>query len=1079
MLERIVQSERIAAACREVAAGGGVSLGGVWGGASAAIAASLHRNTGRQVVLVVGHLEQADNAVDDVELFTGETCGLLSAFEAQLATDHINEEVTGERIALLNQLIAGSAPGVLVAPILAMLQPVPTREALAAGTREIRVGEEISPEALCAWLVDAGYEQSDPVDLAGQFARRGGIVDIAISAIAGAVRIEFFGDEIDSIRQLDLDTQRSETRVESARLTALTISDSMAPGLAERTTIFTDYLADDAIVCLLEPTELMELSEKLYDRIRDDLVDDTSPVALRKVDDVFAAFDQFTRVGMQLFSGKSGERTVRMGVRSLERLAVNTAEALDELATLSADNAVWVYCENSAQEERFVETLDKHYPELAARVTLLRGRLSEGFYWPELKMVVVGHHEIYRRFSRVRKIRRVRAGRPVQSMMDLDEGDYVVHVGHGIAQFEGMRHLEKDGREDEYLRLKFAEGAVLHVPTSQIHLVQKYIGSRGNRPSLSHLGGGHWARTKERVAEAVKDLAEGMLKIQALRQGAKGFQYPRTTDLQRQFADEFPYTETEDQLAAIGQIDADMETSRPMDRLICGDVGFGKTEIAMRAALKTIEAGRQVAMLVPTTVLAEQHFSTFTERFADFPVSVACLSRFRSAKETTKILKQLQLGQVDILIGTHRILSKDVRFPDLGMVIIDEEQRFGVEHKERLKHLRAMVDVLTLSATPIPRTMHMALLGLRDISSLETPPMDRRSIHTEVVPKDDTLIRTAILRELNRDGQIYVVHNRVQTIDGVANHIRSLVGDARVDVAHGQMHEKALQSAMGRFSRRETDVLVSTTIIESGLDNPTANTMIIFESDRFGLAALHQLRGRVGRSDHRAYCYLLLPDRRSVNPVARKRLKAVEDFSDLGAGFQIAMRDLEIRGAGNILGPHQSGFIASVGYEMYCQLLETAVRQLRGDASPIPPTVHIELGIDATIPRRWIPAERQRMDAYRRLVLTGGCTELAEFRTDLIDAYGPIPPAAETLLEVAEVRILAGELGVESIYLHAPDIVFKIASHEKAMAIFENPQGPVRLIDDKTVHWRPPTNYLEMPTLLRVILRRLRKAVDG
>ncbi|MBT7171508.1 MAG: DEAD/DEAH box helicase, partial [Phycisphaerales bacterium] len=774
MLERIVQSERIDALCEAVAQGGAMSLGGVWGSGAAAIATALHQRTKRPVVLVVGHLEQADNALDDIELFTGESCGLFSAFEAQLATDHVNEEVSSERITLLEQLAAGHAPGVIVAPILAMLQPVPTPEALEAGSREIRVGDEIPPDQLCAWLVDAGYEQSDPVDLAGQFAMRGGIVDIAISSSRGAVRLEFFGDEIDSIRRLDLDTQRSDAPLESVTLTALSITDAMAPELADRSTVITDYLPEDAIVCLLEPTELTELADKLYDRIRDDLVDDTSPVALRAVDEVFGAFDSFTRVGMQLFSGKSADRSLRMGIRSLERLAVNTAEALDELTTLSKANDVWVYCENSAQEERFVETLDTHYPELAKRATLLRGRLSEGFYWPDQNMVVVGHHEIYGRFNRVRKIRRVRAGRPVQSMLDLSEGDYVVHVGHGIAKFEGLRHLEKDGSEDEYLRLKFAEGAALHVPTSQIHLVQKYIGSRGNRPTLSHLGGGHWARTKERVAEAVKDLAEGMLKLQAMRQNSKGFVYPRRSELQRQFADEFPYTETEDQLAAIGQIDGDMETTRPMDRLICGDVGFGKTEVAMRAALKAVEAGRQVAILVPTTVLAEQHSRTFGERFADFPVTVACLSRFRTAKETTKILKQLQLGQVDILIGTHRILSKDVRFPDLGMVIIDEEQRFGVEHKERLKHLRAMVDVLTLSATPIPRTLHMALLGLRDISSLETPPMDRRSIHTEVVPKDDTLIRTAILRELNRDGQIYVVHNRVQTIDGVANHIRSL-----------------------------------------------------------------------------------------------------------------------------------------------------------------------------------------------------------------------------------------------------------------------------------------------------------------
>ena len=529
-----------------------------------------------------------------------------------------------------------------------------------------------------------------------------------------------------------------------------------------------------------------------------------------------------------------------------------------------------------------------------------------------------------------------------------------------------MRTIERDGRREEYLTLRFSSNALLHVPASRIDLVQKYVGTKGKRPTLSSLGGTGWAKQKARVTEAVEDLAAEMLRIQALRAGSEGISYPTETEWQEQFAEEFIYSETEDQLTAMQQITQDMLLSRPMDRLLCGDVGYGKTELAMRAAFKVAEAGKQVAILVPTTVLADQHYRTFRERFADYPFRIESLSRFRSGSETKKIVTDIALGSIDVLIGTHRLLSSDVRFADLGLVVIDEEQRFGVEHKEYLKTMRATVDVLTMTATPIPRTLHMALLGLRDISSLQTPPLDRRAIHTEVCQADDELIRQAIGRELARDGQVFFVHNRVHNIESVAEHIQTLAPEARIAIGHGQMPERQLEKTMLRFVRGDIDVLVCTTIIESGLDIPTANTMIINDADRFGLAELHQLRGRVGRYKRRAYCYLLLPARRPVSPVAARRLKAIEEFSDLGAGFQIAMRDLEIRGAGNILGKEQSGHIATVGYEMYCQLLERAVKQLRGEHVVDQRAVHLDLGLEAFIPRQYIPSDRQRMEIYRR-----------------------------------------------------------------------------------------------------------------
>ncbi|MBN1554403.1 MAG: transcription-repair coupling factor [Phycisphaerae bacterium] len=1094
MIDRVLQSDLLRQAAGALRAGQELKLAGVWGASTALLAAALGRLKRAPVLLVVNHLDDADAAADDIEVFLKELGAVAQnfpAWEAQLATDHVSEEVTGERLRLLNLLADPDAADepveFIVAPVMALLQPVPTPEALEAGRLHLTRGQAISPDDLLAWLADGGYEHVDQVDRQGEFAHRGGIVDIFPPGARTALRAEFFGDELESLRLFDLDSQRSVEEVQACDITAMTVGRSMDRLIEDRdetktdapaTTNLFDYLPPNTLVCMAQPGDVRELAEQLYSRIRDDLADEASPVALRRVDEIFSAMERFTRVTCHLFAGVRGENAISMGIRSLERLAINTAEALAELEELSAENDVWVYCESTAERERFDEMLQKHHPKLRAKVKLAEGHVSGGFHWPALKLVVVGHSEIYHRYAKVRRIRRVRAGRPIQSMLDLSEGDYVVHVGHGIAKFEGLRRMERDGASEEYLRLLFADHAVLHVPVTRINLVQKYIGTKHKRPSLSKLGGKHWARAKERVGEAVKDLAGELLRLQAVRRASPGESYPIGTDLQRQLADEFPYTETEDQSAALMQIDSDMAQPRPMDRLVCGDVGYGKTELAIRAAMKVVEAGRQVAVLVPTTVLADQHYRTFTERFADFPVSVDVISRFRTAGQQAEILKRLQLGQIDVLIGTHRLLSKDVRFPNLGLVVIDEEQRFGVMHKEHMKQLRATLDVLTLTATPIPRTLHMALLGLRDISSLQTPPMDRRAIHTEVCDDDDELIRTAISRELNRNGQVFFVHNRVQDIESVARRVQSLSGDARVEIGHGQMPERGLERVMMRFNRGEIDVLVCTTIIESGLDIPTANTMLIHEADRFGLAELHQLRGRVGRYKHRAYCYLLLPSRRTVSPVAAKRLKAIEDFSDLGAGFQIAMRDLEIRGAGNILGPQQSGHIALVGYELYCELLEQAVRQLKGEAPPPRASVHIELGLDAYIPRSYISSERQRMEIYRRLVLASEPADLAQLRADLHDAYGPLPSEVEQLLDAAELRVRAAAVGVQSMVRMTPDIIFRVRDfqdHQSLRRVFEGVAGSVRVVDQHTLHWRPPKNYLEMPTLLTVLLKRFRE----
>ena len=1081
MFEKVLNSPLLREVADRIAPGGTVKIGGMWGSSAPMVAAALGRNTGRTVLYVAAHLDDADEAADDIEVLTGGPAHLLPAWEVGLAADHVNDEVAGERLRVCSLL---SDPAdqrdepmdVIVAPIMALLQPVPTREALEAGRLHLRKGAELGPEALAAWLVDAGYERLDQVDQQGEFARRGGIVDIFPPGVNQAVRVEFFGDQIDSIRRFDLDTQRSTEQLDCYDLTGVLAGRQADP---RKTTNFFDYLPDEAIVCMIEPGEAMELGRQLYERTRE--LSAAAATYVLEPDEVFLGLPRFALAELYTFAPDRQAQTVDLGIRSLERLPVNTREALGELEQLARVAEVTVYCENPAEQRRFEELLAASYQVLSGRVTCAIGHLHRGFHFPAERWVAVGHHEIFHRYAKVRRIRRVRAGRPIESMLDLQHGDYVVHVAHGIAKFEGLRKLKRDeggatveqAGGEEYLTLRFADNAVVHVPAGQINLVQKYIGARGKRPNLSKLGGTRWSRQKQRVSQAVHDLAADMLRLQAIRQASPGISYPVETDWTGQFNDEFVYTETEDQLAADQQIGEDMHHRRPMDRLLCGDVGYGKTELAMRAAFKVAEAGKQTAVLVPTTVLAEQHYNTFRERFADYPVEIDVLSRFRTPARQADILNRLGLGKIDVLIGTHRLLSKDVAFPDLGLVVIDEEQRFGVEHKERLKAMRATVDVLTMTATPIPRTLHMAMLGLRDISSLTTPPMDRRAIRTEICHYDDGLIRAAILRELNRQGQVFFLHNRVQDIDALADHLQALVPEARLAVAHGQMPEARLERTMLRFIERDVDVLVCTTIIESGLDIPTANTIVIHEADRFGLAELHQLRGRVGRSERRAYCLLLLPEGRPVSRTAAKRLKAIEEFSDLGAGFQIAMRDLEIRGAGNILGRQQSGHIATVGYELFCQLLERAVRDLRGEPAPMRVDVHVELGIDSYIPRTYIPSERQRMEVYRRLVRCTATEELAQLAADLADAYGAVPPEMQMLLDVAEVRVHAAALGIDSIIRMDPDIVFAVRDFSLARGAFDGAPGSVRLPDDKTVHWRPPPAYLETPTLINVLRKRL------
>jgi len=1101
----VLRSQPLAAVCEHLDAGGRVRLNGVWGSSAPLLGAAMGIARSAPVLFLCTHLDEADAIADDVEVLTGRPATLFPAWEAEegalgaggIPPNHVSDEVVGERLNVCSRLARakwGQAPfqtdemepvPILVAPIAALMQPVPSLEALKAAGLTLEKGGQVDPERLAEWLVEAGFDHVEQVDQQGEFARRGGIVDIFAPGTDQPVRVEFFGDEVDSIRQFDLDTQRSMGEMDGYELVATSAGRQTERG---KTTTLLEYLPAGTVVCLLEPVEVAALAEALYRRLGSasgifspkQLFESMAPLATAEMFAFAPSGKKAGKKGQARFQTTEKEPVpFSMGIQSIQRLETNTAEAMAALEGLCEDNDVFVYCENPAERDRFGEILQASHPKLARKVSTAIGHVSRGFHWPELDLVVVGHHEVFHRHVPPRRLRRVRTGRPIDSFVDLQEGDYVVHVSHGIARFEGLRTLEKAGRKEEYLTLRFADHALLHVPVTEIQLVQKYIGARRGHPTLSKLGGKAWSARKARVAEAVEDMAAELLRIQAVRASSPGVSFAGDSDWLRQFEGEFPYEETEDQLTAMDQIGRDMVEARPMDRLLCGDVGYGKTELAMRAAFRVVEAGKQVAVLVPTTVLADQHYRTFRERMADYPFRVDVISRFRTKADQGRIVSAAAAGGLDVLIGTHRLLSEDVRFNDLGLVVIDEEQRFGVEHKERFKRMRATVDVLTLTATPIPRTLHMTMLGLRDISSLTTAPLDRRAIYTEVCQVNDERIRAAILRELDRGGQVFFVHNRVHDIESVADHVRGIVPDARVDVGHGQMPERRLEKTMLRFVRGEIDVLVCTTIIESGLDIPTANTMFVHEADRLGLAQLHQLRGRIGRYRHRAYCYLLLPERRPVSRVAAKRLKAVEEFSDLGAGFQIAMRDLEIRGAGNILGAEQSGHIAAVGYELYCQLLEQSVHRLRGEEVAPPPHCHVELGVEAYIPRSYVASGRQRMEVYRRMANCRTAADVEQLGKDLADAYGKVPSLVDDLLTVAAIRALASGLGVDAMVLHGPDVVFTVSDGDRSRRALEGLAGTVRMPDAHTAHWRPPPAYLEGPTLLTVLRRHLQKAASG
>lgn len=912
-------------------------------------------------------------------------------------------------------------------------------------------------------LTALGYERESQIEAPGQFAVRGGIIDVFPLAEEMPVRIELWGDEIDSIRMFDAKSQRSIENISEITIYPASENCFGNNGLVS----FLKYFPENETLLFYdEPHRLQETAEKVEAEYTESLknradagMKEEGEEELRvfQTKDIISEMNRYSGIGLTTLESKCGLFKVR-SVYTVQAKGVNPYNNSFELLTRDLKRLkrngyrVVLLSGSRTRAKRLAEDLRDYdlssfYSEDMQRevkpgeIMAAYGYASEGYEYPMLKFVVISESDIFGRKKKKKK-RKKYEGQRIQDFAELKPGDYVVHENHGIGVYKGIEKIEVEKIVKDYMKIVYAEGGVLYIPVAQMDLIQKYAGADAKKPRLNKLGTIQWGKTKSQVKKAVQIVAKDLVELYAVRQQSEGFVYGPDTVWQKEFEEMFPFEETDDQLQAIEDTKHDMESKKIMDRLICGDVGYGKTEIAIRAAFKAVQEGKQVVCLVPTTILAQQHYNTFVQRLKEFPVRIDLLCRFRSAAEQKKTIEDTKKGFVDILVGTHRVLSKDVVFKDLGLLIIDEEQRFGVTHKEKIKKLKENIDVLTLTATPIPRTLHMSLIGIRDMSVLEEAPNERMPIQTYVMEYNDEMVREAITRELARDGQVYYVYNRVNDIADVAGRIQSLVPDANVAFAHGQMKERELEDIMYDFINGDIDVLVSTTIIETGLDIPNANTMIIQDADRFGLSQLYQLRGRVGRSNRMAYAFLLYQRDKLLKEVAEKRLSAIREFTDLGSGIKIAMRDLEIRGAGNLLGEAQSGHMEAVGYDLYCKMLNEAVRQLKGGPEAETFTTLIDLNVDAYIPEYYIKNEYQKLDIYKRIAAIESEEELEDMTEELIDRFGDIPKKVQQLLVIASLKSLTHSVYVTAIEQKGEEIRFTM--YEKAKI---DPSGIPKFLD--------------------------------
>src|SRR5256714_2473151 len=1091
-VEKLPAFSRVASHLKEGT--GRIRVSGLTPTAKALLLVLLQKVTERPLIVVVPDNHVLEEFVPVLQAFS-ELLGTEPESVVALPTRDVlpfqnlspHPEIQEERAVALWK-IATEAVSIVVSPIVATALRLPSAEYYADLARVLRRGETLDPEPLLRHLNPVGYPSTDVVEMPGEYALRGGILDVYPPEADRPLRIEFFGDEIESIRKFDPATQRSSHPVDEAVLLPLTetpVSEELLGAIHARlsgkritgaeeiveeavrsggVTVFPGWefyapvagadrtifdLLPRALVITDEPENLKPEFEHTWSRIEE--AHERSGVGnlVRPADLYLSPEEWWAKLGTlrgadveHLGIERTGQaETVTFHSQPTPRFHGSVPAMLEHVQKQTAEGKrVLIAVPNTGEIERLADIFTEYavsfrlgsrtrsgesYADETAyfagevlTTTLAKAYVPDGVALPEANLAIFGARDLFDESESVvsrPQRHKSKVSAFLSDFRDLQVGDYVVHVEHGIGQYQGLKEINQGDGNAEFMLLEYAEGARLYVPLTRLDLVQKYRSSEGAKPPLSHLGTATWAKTKARVRKAMKDMADELLKLYAERKTAEGHAFPSDNEWMREFEDAFEYSETDDQDLAITDVKRDMESTQPMDRLLCGDVGYGKTEIAMRAAFKAVTDNKQVAVLAPTTVLAFQHSEPFKQRFAAFPVTIEMISRFRTPKQQKEILQKVEAGKVDVLIGTHRLLSKDVKFADLGLLVVDEEQRFGVRHKERLKQMRKQVDVLTMSATPIPRTLHMSLVGLRDMSVIETPPKDRLAIQTVVANWDYKLIQSAIEQELDRDGQVYFVHNRIETIWEIAAKIQELAPRARIAVGHGQMGEGELEKVMMKFMHHEADILVSTTIIENGLDIPLCNTILINRADRMGLSELYQLRGRVGRSSRRAYAYLLLPAEIELTPIARRRLAALKEFSDLGAGFKIAALDLELRGAGNLLGGEQSGHIEAVGFELYTQMLERAVREMKGEAAPDEAEIQLNLGLNIRIPAEYIPEENQRLRMYKRIAGVETETQLSDVRAELEDRYGETPPAVRNLLEYASLKLLCLTVGVTNV----------------------------------------------------------------
>lgn len=1107
-----------------------ISLSGLTSiSAKSYVLTKLQAETGKTFVIVTDSNRELDSFECDIDFFQTQFIKspilTIPAFESDVYSRISPHAETQEKRALALWYLSKNQSGFILTSAKSLVTKLLSPAEMQKLGVNLKRDEDFPPEKLVEKLVACGYVREEPLQNVGEFSMRGGIIDVWSPDAENPVRIEFFGDTIDSIREFDAETQLSigqmkEISIAPMREFAATPDDlkdwtffakerfsdeKFARNLKDRTqfaeegetfngweflisltfprsaSLF-DYLKDCVLVIDepttielhlsefyeqlqrryaeiqeideigLEPNELFLTAEELREKL-----DKNKRIELRSLGILAGETDEDFQGSKQLFLFPTAEKPSEINIQSRGVLKYqgNISDLIFYLK--AASNQPNFVFQTHGIADRFSEIM-RDYDFSVPSSKISYGQLSSGFEIPSFDLTVFTESDIfgeitqqeYREPKQKKQKRKTNLGAFISDFRDLKSGDYVVHVDHGIGRFEALQIIETNGVEREFMLLTYADKAKLFVPVERLDLVSRYSSGEAAQATLDKLGGLGWQKTKAKAKRAMRDMADELLRLYAERKLVKGFAFSADSPWQNEFEDAFPYELTVDQAASVEDVKSDMENATPMDRLIIGDVGYGKTEVAMRAAFKAVMDGKQVAVLTPTTVLAYQHAETFKKRFSAFPVTIELLSRFRSSKEQKDVVEKTEKGSVDILIGTHRILSNDVKLPKLGLLIVDEEQRFGVAHKEKLKQLKKKVDVLTLSATPIPRTLNMSLLGMRDMSVIETPPRDRLAINTQVVQFSESVIKSAIELELARDGQVFFIHNRVETIFSIAAHLKKIVPNANFVVAHGQMNEKEMEQAILDFVDRKYDVLVATTIIENGIDIPRANTIIINRADTYGLSQLYQLRGRVGRSNKRAYAYLVIPPERELSDVARRRLSAIREFSELGAGFRIAALDLEIRGSGNILGGQQSGHLDALGFDLYTKMLERTIREIRGEVIEDELSVSINLGIDVSIPKDYIAETSQRLRTYKRISSADSEETLQKIHNEISDRYGKIPESIENLFEYARLRKIAEEMRVISIDKTNDGFAIKLNQDAKV-----SPERLMQFVDESGAVFTP------------------------